>query len=253
MYRLIWFQHIHKAAGTLVVNLARANGEILYKNNANGNPLDEHGERIELWKYDEGQLKSFVDSCEQERVTFVATEHGSPDFKVLHRDSRVVLLTTLRDPLSRAVSNYNHAYFGGYTKASNIGDFLSESRFFMSDNFYVRTFSRKEQFPLEAISEEDLETAKGALALFDLVLLLGKIDLLTTLSEEFGWDMSAVDSHATFGDPWKVWNMMKKGQFFRVVRYIGGLSAPGEQSLLDGRYDLDLSLIRSIEEDGGGD
>ena len=253
MYRLIWFQHIHKAAGTLVVNLATANGETLYKNNANGNPLDEHGERIELWNYDEAQLKSFVDRCEEDGVTFVATEHGSPDFEVLHRDSRVVLLTTLRDPYSRAVSNYNHAYFGGYTKASKISDFLSESRFFMSDNFYVRTFSRKEQLPLEAITEEDLRVAKSALALFDLVILLGKIDLLTTLSEEFEWDMSPVDSHATFGDPWKVWNMIKMGQFIRVLRYLRGLSAPGDQSLLDGMYDLDMSLMRFLEGDNHSD
>ncbi|MAH98640.1 MAG: hypothetical protein CMA12_04755 [Euryarchaeota archaeon] len=249
MYRLIWFQHIHKAAGTLVVNLAKSNGEILYKNNANGNPLDEHNERIELWKYDEAQLKSFVDICEEDGVTFVATEHGSPDFEVLHRDSRVVLLTTLRDPHARAISNYNHAYFGGYTKASKIDDFLSERRFFMSDNFYVRTFSRKEQLPLESISEEDLKIAGDTLALFDLVILLGKNDVLTTLSEEFEWDISYVDSHATFGDPWKVWNMMKKGRFIRVLRYLRGLSAPGDQALLDGRYDLDLSLMRSLEGD----
>ena len=73
MYRLIWFQHIHKAAGTLVVNLAKANGEVLYPNNANGNPLDEEGNRIELWNLNGQELLSFVDKCERLGVTFVAT------------------------------------------------------------------------------------------------------------------------------------------------------------------------------------
>tara|TARA_B100000941_G_C28194834_1_gene393820 strand:- start:56 stop:427 length:372 start_codon:yes stop_codon:yes gene_type:complete len=123
----------------------------------------------------------------------------------------------------------------------------------MSDNFYVRTFSRKEQLPLEAITEEDLRVAKSALALFDFVILLGKIDLLTTLSEAFEWDMSPVNSHATFGDPWKVWNMIKRGQLIRVLRYLRGLSAPGDQSLLDGMYDLDMSLMRFLEGDNHSD
>ena len=249
MYRLIWFQHIHKAAGTLIVNLAKANDEILFGNNANGNPLDEKGERIELWNYNSAQLASFIDSCESEGVTFVATEHGSPDFEYLSRDDRVVLITALRDPVSRAVSNYNHAYFGGYTKAPNIGDYLSEKRFFMSDNFYVRTFSRKEQFPLEEISDEDVKSAGNTLSLFHLVLLLGKVDVFSVLSEEFGWTVSSVDSHATFGDPWKIWNMVKKVQITRLLRYLRGLSAPGDQSLLNGRYDLDLSLMKALEED----
>ena len=89
VYRLIWFQHVHKAAGTLVVNLAKENGEVLFKNNANGNPLDENGDRLELWNYSAEELTDFLDQCEKDGVTFVATEHGSPDFRLLSEDSRV--------------------------------------------------------------------------------------------------------------------------------------------------------------------
>ena len=69
MYRLIWFQHVHKAAGTLVVNLAKENGEVLFKNNANGNPLDENGDRLELWNYSAEELTDFIDQCEKDGVT----------------------------------------------------------------------------------------------------------------------------------------------------------------------------------------
>ena len=37
-YRLVWFQHLHKAAGTVIINMAKANQEILYNPNNNANP-----------------------------------------------------------------------------------------------------------------------------------------------------------------------------------------------------------------------
>lgn len=246
MYRLIWFQHLHKAAGTLVVNLARANGEVLYPNNANGNPQDDDGNRIELWKYTAGELHSFINECEDKGVTFVATEHGSPDFQTLYDDDRIVLLTTLREPYSRALSNYNYAYFAGYTDSRDLSEFLEENRIFMSDNYYVRSFARKERFPLEGLSEEDFEIALAAVSLFDLVLIVGRDDLKSRLVEELGWEDQSVDSHSTYGDFWNVWNMLKKGRVLRVVRYLLRKNAPGDVALLNKRYDFDIRLLEGI-------
>ena len=59
-YRLIWFQHLHKAAGTLIVNMAKANNEVLYDPNNNGNPSDEKGSTMPLWKYDKSRLLDFI-------------------------------------------------------------------------------------------------------------------------------------------------------------------------------------------------
>jgi len=246
MYRLIWFQHIHKAAGTLVVNLALANGEILYPNNANGNPLDEEGNRIELWNFDGQELLSFVDKCERLGVTFVATEHGSPDFQILHDDDRITLLTILRDPKERAISNFNHAYYSEYTSVKNLSDFLIEGRFFMSDNHYVRIFSRNEQPPMSRLSSEDLEKALTNLSLFDIVLRISHSDIVGSLTTELSWSAPPVDMHTTFRDPWKIWNMIKKARVSKLLNYIRGIPAPGDPLLLDERYDLDYLLIEKL-------
>lgn len=247
VYRLIWFQHVHKAAGTLVVNLAKENGEVLFKNNANGNPLDENGDRLELWNYSAEELTDFIDQCEKDGVTFVATEHGSPDFRLLSEDSRVFLLTTLRGPFSRAVSNFNHAYYAGYTQSNNLDVFLSENRFFMTDNFYTRTFTQKEQFPLVELNYSDVDDALNMIRLFDLVLKIGEGDLVEKLSKEFNWRNVGVDSHPTFGDPWKVWNLLKKGRLYRLLRYLFRLDAPGDYSVLEDRYELDAQLLNEID------
>ena len=110
-YRLIWFQHLHKAAGTLIVNMAKANNEVLHNPNNNGNPSDEKGSTMPLWKYDKSRLLDFINDCEDKGVTFVASEFGAPDFKMLAGDSRIKLITCFRDPVKRLVSNYNYDYY----------------------------------------------------------------------------------------------------------------------------------------------
>ena len=40
-YRLVWFQHLHKAAGTYVIRRAMANGETFWPEHENGNPVDQ--------------------------------------------------------------------------------------------------------------------------------------------------------------------------------------------------------------------
>ena len=77
-YRLIWFQHLHKAAGTYIVRKAISNGEKPYPLNKNGNPHDENG-AIPLWGLSDSELSNFVDECERLGITFVATEWGGPE------------------------------------------------------------------------------------------------------------------------------------------------------------------------------
>mgnify|MGYP001457608754 CR=1 FL=1 len=61
MYRLIWFQHIHKAAGSMIVNQAIANGEKLFSDHRNGNPISEEGELIPLWDFTDSEISNFID------------------------------------------------------------------------------------------------------------------------------------------------------------------------------------------------
>ena len=92
-YRLIWFQHLHKSAGTLIVNMAINNNEVLFDNHNNGNPTNSIGEVLPIWEYSKNQLLDFVNECEISGITFVATEYGAPNFKLLSKDSRVELMS----------------------------------------------------------------------------------------------------------------------------------------------------------------
>ncbi len=74
-YRLIWFQHFHKAAGTSIINLAELNNERFWPYHKNANPTDSKGNLIELWKYSEDKLGA----CP--RIGVVAREvHFESDF-----------------------------------------------------------------------------------------------------------------------------------------------------------------------------
>ena len=70
-YRLVWFQHLHKAAGTYVIRRAMANGETFWPEHSNGNPRTD-GDLISLENMSSKQLTSFIDECEEKGVTFVA-------------------------------------------------------------------------------------------------------------------------------------------------------------------------------------
>ena len=73
-YRLVWLQHFHKAAGSSIVEIAQLNGERCYPAHANGNPLDATGKAIALWDYTKEELLEFIDSCEAQGITFMATQ-----------------------------------------------------------------------------------------------------------------------------------------------------------------------------------
>ncbi|MCH2268893.1 hypothetical protein [Candidatus Thalassarchaeum betae] len=245
-YRLVWFQHLHKAAGTLIVNLAEVNGETLYPSHANGNPKDEDGEVIPLWEFDAELLSSFIDNCESQGVTFVATEHGAPDYSVLAADPRVFLISCMREPLKRGVANHNYAYYSGYTDAATLEEFVSEANVHMSDEYYVRMFSRREQLPLAPIEEDDYMRAMNALSGFDLILSTEHMVLRERLSESLGWSELGADRHATFGDGWKAWNMLKRLQLGRLVRYLRKRDASESRAALEGRFDMDYRLMDEL-------
>ena len=72
----------------------------------NGNPYTDDGCRLPLWEYNADDITRFVNGCQKDGVTFVATEWGAPDFTFLRQDPRVLSITLIRDPWTRLVSNY---------------------------------------------------------------------------------------------------------------------------------------------------
>ena len=147
----------------------------------------------------------------------------NPNFETLIEDSRVFLITCLRDPLKRSVSNFNYAYYSGYTDCTSYEKFAEKPNVYMANNYYTRIFSNNERLPLVHIGKKEYLSAVNTLMSFDLVLSTNRshMDLFTNLNEFVGWDKKdGIKQHATFGDYWKIINMIKKLEIRKLFRYI---------------------------------
>jgi hypothetical protein len=182
-YRLVWFQHFHKAGGTSIVEMAGRNGERLWPRHANGNPLDDDGNTIALWQYTPAQLTAFVNHCEAIGVTFVATDWGMPLLAPLREDRRVTLVTCVRRPLDRLVANFFFDVHYGYTPARTLDAYVgSGAGAFVMFDYYTRILSRRDDDP-RPLDRQAFERVMQALARFDhcAVLERGLTDLATAL------------------------------------------------------------------------
>ena len=184
--RLIWFHHFHKAGGTTMVNLAVANGERLPEPHHNGNPVDERGGAIDYTRMSVEELASFTDRCVAQHITFVASEFHTPDFDYLAKREDVVLVTIVRDPLSRYLSNYNFDRYFGFNRAKDLASYPSGShRAMCKPNYYCNSLLGRHIDPPN-LTEADTSEAQRRLALFDHVIRLGDFSVLADNSL-FGW------------------------------------------------------------------
>ena len=140
-----------------MIRRAMANAETFWPNHENGNPVN-NGEVIPLWKMNSSELTSFIDECEEKAVTFVACEWGGPDYETLAKDERVTMLTCLRHPIKRLVSNYNYDHYWMWTKAASYQEYLAEGHLHSSPEYYTKIFAR---------GELNSNKAKSNLELFD--------------------------------------------------------------------------------------
>ena len=233
-YRLVWFQHLHKAAGTYVIRRAMANGETFWPEHSNGNPRND-GELIPLENMSSGQLTSFIDECEEKGVTFVACEWGGPDFQTLANDERVTLLTCIRHPIKRFISNYNYDFYRMWTKVTSYEEYLKEGHLHSSPEYYTKIFAR---------GKLDLDLAKSNLELFDHVIVAE--DGMDTL-EEFGWHKESDTTHPTFGDKYCAMLLFRKLRWFRLFNYLKKKKfLPPEELKINDLHNLDLELYDSL-------
>jgi Sulfotransferase family len=218
-YRLVWFQHFHKAGGTSVVQLAKINGEHLYPRHKNGNPHASNGRLIELWNLDERDLTRFVDSCEQQNVTFVSTEWGLPLTEVLRNDPRVTTVTCLRDPLHRFTSNYYFCLYHGHTAARRVEDYVNSCAgprgAYTMFNYYCRVLARHDNRP-EVVDEALYRKARTVLAGFEYCTRLEAG--LATLSDALGWRHREVHERKTEYGFGKALKFLARGRFDLVLR-----------------------------------
>ncbi|MBF2033961.1 MAG: sulfotransferase family 2 domain-containing protein [Leptolyngbyaceae cyanobacterium T60_A2020_046] len=183
-YRLIWFQHFHKAGGTSIVNLAIENGETLYPKHRNGNPAMPSGKPIRPWQFSDRELTDFIDDCERQGVTFVATEWRLPNPTILANDPRVKLVTCLRDPLRRFVSNFYYDLYYGSTQARDLASYVGSKGEFSMFNYYCRILAQHNRAALE-VSAEEFQAAQRVLEQFDCTVILE--NGFESLGNALGW------------------------------------------------------------------
>ncbi len=199
-YRLIWFIHFHKAGGTSIVDLAQANRERFWPRHLNGNPVDDQGQQIKLWKYSDRELRHFIDQCQNRQVTFVATEWAMPNLRVLGHDRRIKLITCLRDPLARYVSNFYFDLHHGFTPARNLRQYKdTRERTITMFNYYCRILSHIDNDPIP-INKNHYERAQTAVKLFYHCAILEYG--LKSLADSLDWQYSEFHSNSS-GFRWR--------------------------------------------------
>ena len=235
-YRLVWFQHLHKAAGTYVIRRAMANGETFWPEHENGNPVDQ-GEVIALWDMSPDELTSFIDECEKKEVTFVACEWGGPNFDVLHSDERVTLLTCLREPIKRLISNYNYDHYWMWTESKNYQEYLNEGNLHSSPEYYTKIFAR---------GLLDTQVALTNLSKFDHVIVAE--DGMDSLNE-LGWIKESDTTHPTFGDNKRAAILFLKLRWFRLFNYLKNKKfTPPNNMNIEELNTSDLTIYNSFKK-----
>jgi len=100
-----------------------------------------------------------------------------------------------------------------------------------------------------SIGEESLSSALESVSGFDLVLItdLSHMDMASAMNETLGWvGMEGVDRHSTFGDGWRMVNMLKKLQFVRLLRYVSKRDMSDGVDSLRPNYELDYRMMAEL-------
>ena len=102
------FLHFHKAGGSSIVRAAQSTHTMFNPNN-NGNPKDVAKNTIPIWTYPQEKLVQFISYCIRAEITFIAMENrwfNNERTNYLYSRRCVELVTQLRDPFTRFLSNY---------------------------------------------------------------------------------------------------------------------------------------------------
>ena len=204
----IYFAHVHKAGGTSMCEMAKANGMKIVPGERNCNLPTPEGRNL-IATGNETTQAIWMDRMERLHVSFLANEAGLPDVFFIAPGWRYV--TILRDGAARQISQYLHVvnslkvggHGGEYENSPRLRqDFPNPRvtpptleaflRYAASrrplDNFQTRYFGGATiRAHTERLTEPDLTVAKRTLSRFHVVLRLdGSLNKL--LRQTLGWN-----------------------------------------------------------------
>lgn len=210
---VVVFLHIHKAGGTTIADIARANREV--KTSGNGNVHPMYWSDGKAW-----QQRTFV---RMSGLSFVANEWMLSD--EVYMGSEVAHFVMIRNPMSRDISHFEHAfemyqnpntaniyrhcrkvtfYKKFNEKLQNLGkdakyeDILLIWLQYAPDNFQTRTVCGRScyEVPFGEVNSTHLEIAKSRLSKFWLVGITERFYESSKLFKlRLGWKYSNPDKH----------------------------------------------------------
>jgi len=179
---IAFFLHMHRSGGTTINYLFREFKK--YPENNNGNPWKtQPREIIQFWDYGKEEFNNFLQNLTQMKVKFVAFEWNYFKHFEAIDTSQIRLLTSIRDPYARYVSNM----FANNANRKEISNpiwwmnrdlqwnWAYPQHFWVSynkPNYYVRMMNGFGDEPHREVNQEHLETAKRNLDYFDVVIIL---------------------------------------------------------------------------------
>jgi len=227
--KLIIFLHFHKAGGTSIVRAAKKR-QNLFSPNGNGNPKFKSGffGKIPFYDYSKEGLISFFGECLNENnATFIATENryfrSAPAIDTaFKRQNRIELVTQIRNPFDRFVSNFFFDLrLGAYRESESVRDlsFVQRLKRYHSCgdgpgfaalcslqfngtndwNMYIRVLT--DQFNRsQKVTAEALDVAKSEMDKFDLVTVLEMESASDLWAAKYGLEVQRVNAQTKYDE-----------------------------------------------------
>ncbi|WP_042213594.1 hypothetical protein [Demequina mangrovi] len=197
-----------------MIDLARFNNEVLSAAHANGNPLDlEHRKVARPWELSPSGLRAHVDGLREAGVTFVASEWGVPDLDALAAMEDVDVVTVVREPVARIVSNFGFDYLRGFTEATSIEEYVDHHCDTHTQTDYYTRMILGAAYRIDGDSAMQVAEVARRLQLVRYVGVLEDPAWISGLSDALNWQAAPVAAKSS--------NLGAVQRGIRVIRQLG--------------------------------
>lgn len=177
MNTLLWFIHFHKCAGTSLVDSLLEGGYRPAACHHNGNPVDASGRQIDFTNFDAHKMSSYIDTAIESGTTVICSEFSNPRMDWLKRDKRVKVVTILRHPISRMISNWKFDMINQYSCANQkLSAYIQQPYPWCSPGFYCESLAAMTEaesggHPEQRHTKDTLKQALKTLEYFDAIAI----------------------------------------------------------------------------------